>query len=61
MKWRCSYLQSEKEEAVADLTALLQRHPGARVHESRANPPYTVVYLTVKEPKKNRLPRDFDH
>lgn len=47
MKWKCTYQPGEKEEAAADLAALLRRHPGAKVRKSDRHPPFMHIYVTV--------------
>ena len=49
MRITISYTAEEREEATADLAALLQRHPSARVKRSNANPPYFQIYLNTKK------------
>lgn len=51
MKWQCSYLPEDEEEAATDLEALLQLHPGAKVKKSDVHPPYKHIYLTTKKPQ----------
>ena len=48
MKWKCTYLPEEQERAAADLAALLQRHPGAKVRRDKSKAPKLVVYLTYR-------------
>lgn len=50
MKISIAHLPEEQESAAADLAVLLQRHPGARVHESDRHAPYKHIYLTTKKP-----------
>ena len=52
MKWTCTYQPEEREEAAADLAALLRRHPGAKVRKSAGYPPKMRVYLTTKGPER---------
>ncbi len=47
MKWKCTYQPEEKEEAAADLAALLQRHPGAKVRRDKSKGPNLAVYVTI--------------
>ena len=47
MKWKCTYLPEEQERAAAELAALLQRHPGAKVRRDKSKAPKLVVYLTT--------------
>jgi len=52
LKVKVTYLPEEEEDAAADLAALLQLHPGARVRKSDAHPPYRHIYLTTQKPAK---------
>lgn len=62
MKWKCTYQPEEKEEAAADLAALLQRHPGAKVRKSTAEHPKLCVYLTTRKTEKTAAQREsLDH
>ena len=49
MKWKCTYQPEEESAAAADLAALLQRHPGAKVKRSDKHPPYRHIYVTIPE------------
>lgn len=50
MKWKCTYLSEEEGEAAADLAALLQLHPGAKVRRDKSKAPQMTVYVTVRKP-----------
>ncbi len=52
MKWKCTYRSEEEGAALGDLSALLRRHPGAKVRKKSAKPPQKVLYLTSKNPGK---------
>ena len=49
MKWKCTYIPEEQEEAAADLAALLRNHPGARVRRNDRRTPYRHIYVTIPE------------
>lgn len=48
MKWKCTYSLEEQEGAAADLAALLQCHPGAKVRRDKSKGPKMCVYVTTK-------------
>ena len=52
MKITISYIEAEKNTAAADLNALLQRHPGAKVKSSEKHPPFKHIYLSIKKEEK---------
>lgn len=52
MKITIVYISEEKEEAAADLAALLRLHPGAKVRKSDRHPPYKHIYIISKTPNK---------
>lgn len=54
MKHTIAYISEEEQEAAADLAALLQLHPDAKVRKSDAHPPFKHIYLTTKKPAKPR-------
>lgn len=47
MKWKCTYSPEEREEAAADLAALLLRHPGAKVRRDKSKASKLAVYVTI--------------
>lgn len=55
MKWKCTYSPEEEGEAVADLAALLQLHPGAKVRRDKSKAPMLCVYVTIEFRKPLRL------
>ena len=52
MKITLAYIAEEEEAAAADLAALLQVHPGAKVRKSDRHPPWKHIYLTTRDPGK---------
>ena len=50
MKISIAYLPEEEREAGRAVSALLQLHPGARIHKSEAHPPFKHTYVTTKRP-----------
>lgn len=51
MKLKISVRMPEEAEDYQDLKRYIKaRHPGAKVRESEAQPPYKVLYLTTKKP-----------
>lgn len=51
MKIQASAQMPEEAEDYQDLKRYIKaRHPGAKVRESEAQPPYKVLYLTTKKP-----------
>lgn len=52
MKIPIAYIAEEEEAAAADLAALLQVHPGAKVRKSDRHPPWKHIYLATREPGK---------
>ena len=50
MKITIAYIPEEEQEAAADLAALQQLHPRAKVRKSEAHPPFKHIYLTTTKP-----------
>ena len=51
MKIQASAKMPEEGRDYQDLKRYIRaRHPGAKVRESEAQPPYKVLYLTTKNP-----------
>ena len=51
MKITFAYLPAEEQEVTADLAALRQLHPRAKVRKSDAHPPFKHLYLTTTNPQ----------
>lgn len=56
MKWKCTYQPEETLVVGADLAALLQRHPGARVRRKKGKGEMLVIYLEDRLSKANIHP-----
>ena len=56
MKWKCTYQPEEALEVGADLAALLQRHPGAKVRRKKGKGETLVIYLEDRLSKANIHP-----
>ena len=50
MKITIAYIPEEEQEAAADLAALRQLHPRAKVRKSEAHPHFKHIYLTATKP-----------
>lgn len=52
MKIKVSAKLPEEERDFQNLKAYIKaQYPGAKVHETDAQPPYKVLFLTVKKPE----------
>ena len=48
MKITLAYIPAEEPEAAADLAALVNLHPTAKVHRSELHPPFKHIYVTTR-------------
>jgi len=47
VKITLAYIPGEEPEAAADLAALVDRHPTARIRKSDRHPPFKHIYLAI--------------